>query len=319
MFNQQGHHTTPATQPGCPRNRLNNLVKAICLKAIILGSLTAKGQIGTAVRQLPFDFHPGDLVEVRLQVTPPVGTTNWSVREHYPARWDFVSSTNAAFTDEFTEELVFGPFTDAAPRTLSYEISSNPGYTNSVTLTGTVTNNGATSPVAGTTFLPSRNEWMFAGPQVFDSGPISGVAYGAGRWVASLYGWVATIESGGRLTYPRSLGFHGVGYSRLSYVGGLFLEFGQTSSGGPSVNISDDGLSWKAAQGEPGDPHTNPFAGSAGTVESVAYGNGVYVAAVYQYYSICRRFGPHRNTRTEFTSEVLPYGTQIRAQSNKTS
>jgi len=265
---------------------LSTSVSACLVKGVflLLASLSASGQVGTAVRQLPFDFHPGDLIEVRIQVTPQPGTTNWTVREVYPNRWDFISATNASSVDEFSGELVFGPFTNDTATTLVYDIASIQGLTNSVTFCGDVYFDVSTNAIAGTTNLPARNEWLFTGPQVLDSGsPISGVAYGAGRWLVSTFGWVTTIESGGRLTYPRSVGFHGDSYSRLSYVGGLFLLFG-AGGGAPLMDISDDGLSWKAAQGEAGAPHPYPFDDSAGQVESVAYGNGFYVAAANQYY-----------------------------------
>ena len=79
----------PNIEPPTP-NLLSNMVfegarkhrrQAIFCTALFLGSLLAYGQVGTAVRELPYDFHPGDLVEVRLQVTPPANATNWSVVE----------------------------------------------------------------------------------------------------------------------------------------------------------------------------------------------------------------------------------------------
>lgn len=262
--------------------------KNIVLFAILVGCATARAQSGTAVRELPFDFHPGDLVEVRIQVVPPVGTTNWSVLESYPDRWDFVSTTNASSTNEFNGELFFGPFTNSSPRTLSYAVASIAGITNAVNFAGLVEFNGSANPVVGTIFLPARNEWLFAGPQVLDSQVgISGIAYGAGRWLASSFGWVTTIESGGRLTYPRGpLGtrFYGDGGSRLAYVGSLFLLFGASPDNPARMTVSDDGLSWKAAINEPGDPHPDPFAGP-GFIRSAAYGNGVYVAVGEHFYS----------------------------------
>ena len=241
----------------------------------------------SALRELPFDFHPGDLIQVRIQVTPPAGTTNWTVREFYPDRWNFVSSTNASSTNEFTGELQFGPFSNAVAQTLSYEVASIQGLTNSVCFSGTISFNGATNSVAGTTNLPARNEWLFVGPQTLDAlTTISGVAYGAGRWLASSLGWVTTLEPGGRLTYPRGpVGrpFYGDGKSRLAYLGGLFLMFGGSPDYPARMAVSDDGLSWKAATSEAGDIRPDPFNG-AGFIESVAYGNGAYVAVGSHYY-----------------------------------
>lgn len=239
--------------------------------------LATDGLLATAIRELPFDFHPGDLVEVRIQVTPPPGTTNWSVRESYYDRWDLVSVTNASSSNEFTGELTFGPFTNDEPRTLYYEVLTVPGNTNWGVFTGSVTNNGTTIPVVGTTNLPSRNEWIFVGPQSLTTeGPVSGTAYGAGRWVASSVGWTTTLENGNRWTYPRSIRRHGQGWSRLEHAGGLFFLFGSGDSFKPQLAVSDDGLTWKRALPAPGSP-PDPFSADGGELKSFAYGNGAYV------------------------------------------
>jgi len=258
--------------------------------ALFTATLALQAAVPLAVRELPYDFHPGDLIQVRLQVTPPPGTTNWMVHERYPDRWDFVSSTNASSTNEFSGELTFGPFNTDTARTLSYEVASIPGFTNSVDFAGEVVFNEATNTVVGTTRLPVRNEWLFVGPQTLEQGTVSGVAYGAGRWAASSYGWVTTLEAGGRLTYPRVPRFHGEGWSRLAYVGGLFFLFG--AGDGAQISVSDDGVAWEKTQKEAGDPFNvsddplfDPFAQTGGYIQSVTYGNGVYVAVGEHYYS----------------------------------
>ena len=254
------------------------LTRALIVSGVLFGVEIATAQIGTAVRELPYDFHPGDLISVRIQVTPPPGTTNWLVSESYPVRWDFisVSSTNASNTNEFSSVLTFGPFSNAVPQTLSYEISSVPGLTNSESFTGRVVFNGTTNTTVGTTNLPARNEWLFAGPQSLQQGTVDGIAYGAGRWVASYRGWITTLETGGRLTYPRAP--HYIPLASLAYLGGLFLLYGSGAdeAGAAQMWISDDGLTWKQSQPESSDTNANPFA-FQGEVRSVAYGNGVYV------------------------------------------
>ena len=261
---------------------------------LLIFSCTAQGQIGKAVRQLPYDFHPGDLVKVSIQIAPPAGTTNWSVREVYPVGWNFVSSTNLSATNYFIGELDFGPFYDETPRILDYQVASIMDLTNSVDFRGNAVFNGNTNLIVGTTRLPARNEWLFVGPQTLAGGTVSGTAYGRGRWVASQRGWITTLEAGGRATYPRAPRYFGEGYSRLAYVGDLFLLFGG-SEDGAQVMVSDDGLKWKRAEDETGDanniningsfdPFFDPFEQLGGKIHSVAFGNGVYVAAGYHYY-----------------------------------
>lgn len=250
------------------------LVAKLAQAALFVAGTSVNAQVGIAVRELPIDFHPGDAVEVRLQVTPPPGATNWMVRERYPDGWDLITATNAASSNEFTGELVFGPFFNSTPRTLVYEVLSTPGRTNSVAFSGDVTINGARSSTTGTTGLTARNEWLFVGPQSLSSEyGISGTAFGAGRWVASSFGWITTIESGGRLTYPRGNRYFGEGWSRLARLGGLFFQFG--TGDGPQMSVSEDGLAWKAAIAEAGSPP--PFV-HGGEVKAMSYGNGVWVA-----------------------------------------
>lgn len=253
----------------------------IILLALMAGILSSQAQIGTAVRELPYDFHPGDLISVRIQVTPPAGTTNWTVREFFPVRWDFVQATNfISYSNDYTAELVFGPFSNAAPQTLYYEVLSNPGYTNSEHFHGEVVFNSNTNTVTGTTNLPSRNEWLFVGPQILvNNSQVAGTSYGSGRWVASSVGWVTTMEQGGRVTYPRMNRYFGS--SRLAYLGGLFFQFGGVS-GVPLMSVSEDGISWKTTQSEPGSPY--PFT-YGGEVFTATYGNGIWLAGGSQWFS----------------------------------
>jgi hypothetical protein len=256
---------------------------AFCaLLATLILTFTTPAQELTAIRQLPFDFHPGDRVQGTVVITPPSGTTNWSHIELYPPSWDFISTTNSSATNIGPGILSFGPFKDDAVRTLTYEIGSIHDLTNSAVFDGHTIFNGSTNITAGTRHLPARTDWVFAGPQSLPGNhSVSGVAHGAGRWVASKQGWTTTIEPSGRLTYPRVFLPHSEGLSRLAFSGGLFIHFGAGRK--PLLSVSTDGLHWTNAQKEESDPQMDPF-NIEGAVLSVAYGNNTFVAVgVHRY------------------------------------
>src|SRR5262245_48597499 len=134
----------------------------------------------------------------------------------------------------------------------------------------------------------TNSEWQFVGPQSLPDYIVSGAAYGAGRWAATTYGWVTTLQNGAtNWSYPTAVTTSAdQGWSRMAFLGGKFLFWGvgEINSfnplgivvGVPKMVISDDGLFWQPSQGTI-DGITSVFA-PGGVVESAAYGNGAYVA-----------------------------------------
>lgn len=249
------------------------------LPVLLLGMLAPLGQSVAevfVVRDLPDTYFAGDTVEVRLMVNPPAGTTTWQVTEHFPANWDLVSATDAHSISDLTGELVFGPFSGAEPRVLSYVVRSVFELTGEVNFTGTARANAVDSAIGGDVGVSGTKEWEFVGPQVLSQLTVGGAAYGVGRWVATSWGWSTTSTNGVKWTYPRGYRHHETSRSRMAFLGGRFLWWGSSSSAGPRMAASEDGLTWRDGRAELGQPF-QPFQ-SAGDVTAVAFGNGVYVA-----------------------------------------
>lgn len=235
----------------------------------------AKAAEPFTVRDLPDAYFAGDTVEVRLTVNPPAGATAWQVTEYFPANWDVVSATDASGTNDLTGELVFGPFNGAEPRVLSYVVRSVFELTGAVNFAGTARANAEDSAVGGDSSISGTKEWEFVGPQVLSQLAVGGAAYGAGRWVATAWGWVTTSTNGVNWTYPRGYRRHDTSYSRMAFLGGRFLWWGG-APGEPRMAASEDGLTWRDGRAEEGQT-VQPFQ-NAGVVSAVAFGNGVYVA-----------------------------------------
>jgi uncharacterized repeat protein (TIGR03803 family) len=245
---------------------------------------------GLAWRTLPTTFQPGETVTVRLDVTPPAGTTNWSITDYYPGNWLFAGSTNPSSADDYSAQVVLGPFTDSQPRTLAYQVASVFESDNVGVFSGYLADSAlaTNAPVLGDSNTVAVRQWEFVGPQVLvGANFVSGAAYGAGRWVATSLGWLTTRTNAGKYwTYPKGQGQYTFNSSRMAFLGDKFLWWGGNYyTGTPLMAASDDGLSWKLARPEPGDPVPDPFRPGAGsTVESAAYGDGVYVAVGFHSY-----------------------------------
>ena len=234
---------------------------------------------GFAWRTLHASFEPGEIVTAQLDITPPPGTTNWTLYDYFPFNWSVVSATNSSLTNDLTGLLEFGSFTKDQPQTLTYQVASIFELVAPANFSGYVVFNGVTNLVGGNTNVPAVKNWEFVGPSVLPAVPVTGVAYGAGRWVAtSTWGWSTTLADGGHWTYPKAIGPFPDNWSRMVFVGGKFLWHGILSIDGDpygQIATSPDGVSWKTAR----DPSGFPLFGKGSQVDSIAYGtNGVYVA-----------------------------------------
>jgi uncharacterized delta-60 repeat protein len=90
--------------------------------------------------------------KVRLVATPPPGATNYLVKERPPFGAVANISHGGAY-DPATRTLVFGPFNDNLPRTLTYEDSPPLGDQGRYFFTGEAVANGTSSAIAGDDYL----------------------------------------------------------------------------------------------------------------------------------------------------------------------
>jgi uncharacterized repeat protein (TIGR03803 family) len=240
---------------------------------------------GLAWRTLPATFQPGETITVRLDVTPPAGTTNWSITDHYPGNWLFAGSTNPASADDYSAQVVLGPYTDSQPRTLAYQVTSVFESDNVAVFSGYLADSvlATNAPVLGDSNTLAVRQWEFVGPQVLTAQDVCGAAYGAGRWVATSLGWATSLADGATYwSYPKALASYKPGFSRMAFLGGRFLWWGEGYTSDPRMAASEDGLVWRLGRGQPGSPAPDPFQ-PAGWIQSAAYGGGVYIAVGFHW------------------------------------
>jgi hypothetical protein len=234
---------------------------------------------GAAVRSLPTNYYSGNPVEVRVEVQPPVGTEAWTLIELVPRGWSIQENEQASSVDPVQASVHFGPFEGDAPQTLAYIVVPPFERSDTVDFFGEATFDQITNRVEGDVRLAGIKEWEFMGPQVLAT-RVEGIAYGAGRWVASGFGWVTTSQDGTRWTYPQPVApMQDESWTRLDFLGGRFLLWGIRTSGSsqrPAILASEDGLSWSV------DEAFSQLDGT-GYVESITYGNGIYVAVGWNH------------------------------------
>ena len=74
-------------------------------------------------RRLPNGYTPGLKFTVTLFVTPPTNTAVYVVQDQPPVGWLVMTQNVAGLIDAASGTIEFGPFFDANPRTLTYEVT----------------------------------------------------------------------------------------------------------------------------------------------------------------------------------------------------
>jgi outer membrane protein assembly factor BamB len=77
-----------------------------------------------AVRHLPSDYSPGATISVSIETTPLPGPVFWDVDETPPPGWTVSQISDNGYFDSGSGTIRFGPFFDAASRTLTYQVTS---------------------------------------------------------------------------------------------------------------------------------------------------------------------------------------------------
>ena len=104
-------------------------------------------------RRLPAGYVPGTALTVSLLITPPADTTAYTVADAPPAGWTVGVISDAGQRDAASGAVNFGPFTDAAARTLTYELTPPVTETGPKNFTGITYRNGAFTGVCGADVL----------------------------------------------------------------------------------------------------------------------------------------------------------------------
>jgi hypothetical protein len=87
---------------------------------------TATSTNGMAVATMAKVFQPGEPFLVTITVSPATNLLAYTVEDQPPSGWAVTRIDNGGFFDGFRHKVKWGPFFDAAPRTLSYELTPPP-------------------------------------------------------------------------------------------------------------------------------------------------------------------------------------------------
>ena len=104
---------------------------------------------GFVQRQLPAGYSPGLKTVVRLLATPPDGVSVYELEDQPPANWTVGNMSLSGWYDSVNRKIKFGPFFDATPRVLSYEITPPLLTSGLKTFQGLASANGLESFVGG--------------------------------------------------------------------------------------------------------------------------------------------------------------------------
>jgi outer membrane protein assembly factor BamB len=85
------------------------------------GNLATNGQ---ATATMPLTITPGQAFAVSITVTPATNVAVYAVEDQPPAGWQVSQVTTEGALDPFLGKVKWGPFFDAAPRTLTYQITA---------------------------------------------------------------------------------------------------------------------------------------------------------------------------------------------------
>jgi Domain of unknown function (DUF5122) beta-propeller len=116
-----------------------------------------------ALRRAPKGYVAGEPLEITVETIPAAGVTAYALEESFPAGWQVVSMSPGGVIDPVHSQIKWGPFFDAASRTLRYQLVPPASTTAFVTLAGTASANGRALPVTGPALLlpGSRLSWSW--------------------------------------------------------------------------------------------------------------------------------------------------------------
>jgi uncharacterized delta-60 repeat protein len=92
---------------------------------------------------------PDSTFHVELQANPPAHIAVYAVEDQPPAGWSVTNVSHGGVYDPSTGKVKFGPFFDAEPRTLTYDVRPPPAAQGVFLFHGRAAADGQTSPVAG--------------------------------------------------------------------------------------------------------------------------------------------------------------------------
>ena len=91
---------------------------------------------GTVIASMPLGYRPGTKMTVTIAVTPDNGVVAQAVGDQPPAGWSVGAISDGGFLDVARGKVKWGPFADAQPRTVWYEVTPPTGAMNLVRFNG---------------------------------------------------------------------------------------------------------------------------------------------------------------------------------------
>jgi hypothetical protein len=98
---------------------------------------------------MPAYYKPGTNMPVVLRSEPPIGAPEYRIEERPPAGWAVGVIAGGGVYDALAGKIAWGPFPDAQPRTLLYEIRPPAGATGPAWFDGVVLLGAEARPVGG--------------------------------------------------------------------------------------------------------------------------------------------------------------------------
>jgi uncharacterized delta-60 repeat protein len=130
----------------------------------------------SALRFLPGGYLSDEPVEVSIEVSARQTTLAYAVQETVPAGWRIDSISHGGALDVLHGQIKWGPFCDATPRTLHYQLVPPAVASGQVRFAGSASLDGAAVPVGGPALLCSTSRLTWS-PEP-----------GTGRWALQVKG-----------------------------------------------------------------------------------------------------------------------------------
>jgi hypothetical protein len=108
-----------------------------------------------AVRSLPAIFAPGEPLPVSIAATPGPGVKAFALEESVPAGWTVSGISHDGEFNPIQRRVKWGPFSDATPRTLTYQAAPAADASGHFVLAGQASFDGANQPVTGQGYTAS--------------------------------------------------------------------------------------------------------------------------------------------------------------------
>jgi len=120
----------------------------------ILGPGVLQPPTEFVLRALPVRFNPGETIAVSLAGIPNPLTRSWGVEEELPPGWSVVAVLDGGIHDASRSRLKWGPFSDALPRTLRYQLRAPAPAPIVAIFSGKAAFDQRGFPIGGTLVLP---------------------------------------------------------------------------------------------------------------------------------------------------------------------